>query len=136
MRTLVNLTDLSANRQTHHLKFDSSYVILIASPYASQRSRTSLFNRRIGMTPLISRLHELLRCIWGCEIFRSDWGASILLPIPKKGDRKASGNYKCISPIEMAATIFCIQLPNRFAASRGCRTRPKQVGILMGYRLN
>ena len=81
---------------------------------------------------LIVPLHELFCAIWQQEKFPTDWGTSLLLPIPKKGDLSVCDNYRGISLIDIAAKVFAVLLLNRFSATRDARTRPNQGGFRRG----
>ena len=61
-----------------------------------------------------------------------DWSLSILLSIPKKGDRTVCRNYRGISLIDVAAKIFAMLLLERFASERNQRMRPNQGGFRPG----
>ena len=65
-------------------------------------------------------------------MFPYDWETSILLPIPKKGDKSICDNYQGINLISAAAKIFAVLLLNRFSVIRDSRTRPNQGGFRPG----
>jgi hypothetical protein len=81
---------------------------------------------------LLRPIHALFCSVWEDEVFPSDWGTSILLPFPKKGDRTVCDNYRGISLIDTAAKMFAILLLNRFSSERHARTRPNQGGFRPG----
>ncbi len=41
--------------------------------------------------------------VWEDEMIPEDWGVSVIHPLFKKGDRRACGNYRGISLIDVAA---------------------------------
>ena len=43
---------------------------------------------------LLKPLHQLFTAIWETEMFPYDWGTSVLLPIPKTGDKSVCDNYQ------------------------------------------
>ena len=83
-------------------------------------------------TVLLDSLHKLFCCIWESETFPSDWSTSILLPLPKRGDKSLCQNYRGISLIDTAAKIFTSVLLRRISAERNSRTRPNQGGFRPG----
>ena len=83
-------------------------------------------------TSLLNPLHKLFCSIWETEIFPDDWNTSILLPLPKKGDKSVCGNYRGISLIDTAAKIFTSLLLQRFSSERNIRTRINQGGFRPG----
>ena len=58
---------------------------------------------------------NLFTAIWETEIFPYDWGTSILLPTPKKGDKSICDNYRGIIFIYAAAEISTVLVLNRFS---------------------
>ena len=81
---------------------------------------------------LLSPLHKLFCSIWEAETFPADWGTSILLPLPKNGDRSVCNNYRGISLIDAVAKLFGVILLNRFSIERHRRTRINQGGFRPG----
>ena len=84
------------------------------------------------LSTLLEPLHALFSAIWEQELLPSDWGISLLLPIPKKGDRTVCDNYRGISLIDVAAEVFAAILLERFSEVRDSRTRPNQNGFRRG----
>ena len=75
---------------------------------------------------------KLLRVIWEKETCPTDWHMSILIPLPKKGDKTKCENYRGISLIDVAAKVFATLLLNRFSSERELRVRPNQGGFRPG----
>ena len=75
---------------------------------------------------------SLLHLIWDKEVCPADWHMSVLIPVPKKGDKSKCENYRGISLIDVAAKIFSAILLNRFSAERDLRVRPNQGGFRPG----
>ncbi|BHF75251.1 hypothetical protein SprV_0501834700 [Sparganum proliferum] len=77
-------------------------------------------------------IHEVIERAWRDEVVPDDWGLGILVPILKKGDKTKCENYRGISLIDVATTVFAIVLLRRFQAVRDSRTRPNQAGFRAG----
>jgi hypothetical protein len=52
---------------------------------------------KAGGETLCSETHKLICSIWNKEELPQQWKESIILPIPKKGDKTACKNYRGIS---------------------------------------
>ena len=81
---------------------------------------------------LLSAIHGLFETVWNLERCPADWSQSIILPIPKRGDRTQCANYRGISLIDVTAKVFAILLLGRFSAERHQRTRDNQGGFRPG----
>ncbi|VDP85494.1 unnamed protein product [Echinostoma caproni] len=75
--------------------------------------------------PLTSLFHTILERAG----FQKDWTASILVPVPKKGDISRCENYKGISLIDIAAKLFAVILLGHFAVEE--RQKRAEENILM-----
>ena len=81
---------------------------------------------------LLDPLYKLFYLIWETETVPLDWCTSILLPIPKKGDRSLCESYRGISLLDSVAKIFATILLRRLKTERDQRTRPNQGGFRTG----
>ncbi|CAF2065175.1 unnamed protein product [Rotaria magnacalcarata] len=66
-----------------------------------------------GGKQLVSNIHELCNRAWKEEAIPDDWGRSILIPIPKKGDLAECSNYRTISLINHTGKVMLMVLLNR-----------------------
>ncbi|CAF5116865.1 unnamed protein product, partial [Rotaria magnacalcarata] len=66
-----------------------------------------------GGKQLVSNIHELCNRAWKEEAIPDDWGRSILIPIPKKGDLTECSNYRTISLINHTGKVMLMVLLNR-----------------------
>lgn len=62
---------------------------------------------------LARQIHNLCNKAWNEGTIPEDWGKSILVPIPKKGDLSNCSNYRTISLINHTGKIVLIVLLNR-----------------------
>ncbi|MES9976207.1 MAG: reverse transcriptase domain-containing protein [Candidatus Thiodiazotropha sp.] len=84
------------------------------------------------LSTLLDPIHALFEAIWETEVFPTDWGTCLLLPVFKKGDKTLCENYRGISLIDIAAKSFAATLLNRFSLAREERTRQNQGGFRRG----
>ncbi|CAF1270699.1 unnamed protein product [Adineta ricciae] len=66
-----------------------------------------------GGEQLAHKIHELCNRAWEEETIPEEWGRSILVPIPKKGDTSECSNYRTISLINHTGKVFLMVLLNR-----------------------
>ncbi|CAF3677816.1 unnamed protein product [Rotaria socialis] len=66
-----------------------------------------------GGEQLIHQIHALCNKAWNQGAIPKEWGKSILVPIPKKGDLNECSNYRTISLINHTSKILLIILLNR-----------------------
>ena len=66
-----------------------------------------------GGEPLARQIHNLCNKAWNEGTIPEEWGKSILVPIPKKGDLSNCSNYRTISLINHTGKVFLIVLLNR-----------------------
>lgn len=66
-----------------------------------------------GGKALIHKIHELCNRAWNDETIPEQWGRSILVPIPKKGDISDCSNYRTISLINHMGKVLLLVLLNR-----------------------
>ncbi|CAF1621865.1 unnamed protein product, partial [Adineta ricciae] len=66
-----------------------------------------------GGESLIRKIHELCNRAWNEENIPEEWGRSILIPIPKKGDLSQCSNYRTISLINHTGKVLLMVLLNR-----------------------
>ena len=59
-----------------------------------------------GGEQLINLFHQLCQKVWNEEKIPAEWTKSILILIPKKGDKTECGNYRTISLINHSSKIF------------------------------
>nr|VZI34149.1 unnamed protein product [Spirometra erinaceieuropaei] len=81
---------------------------------------------------LVPWLHEVVEQGLRNGVAPDDWGLGILVPILLRGDKTRSENYRGISSIDVAGTIFVIVQLRRFQTVRDSRTRPNQAGFRAG----
>ncbi|VDL93141.1 unnamed protein product [Schistocephalus solidus] len=91
---------------------------------------TEIYKACVGT--LVPWLHEVIEQVWRDDLIPNGWGSGILLPVFKKRDKAKCENYRTISLIDVAATVFTIVFLRRFQSVRGSRTRPKQTGFRVG----
>ena len=66
-----------------------------------------------GGEPLSRQIHILCNKAWHEGTIPEEWGKSILVPIPKKGDLSNCSNYRTISLINHTGKVLLIVLLNR-----------------------
>jgi hypothetical protein len=66
-----------------------------------------------GGEPLVRHIHRLCNKAWHEGTIPEEWGKSILVPIPKKGDLSECSNYRTISLINHTGKILLVVLLNR-----------------------
>ncbi|CAF3702999.1 unnamed protein product, partial [Rotaria socialis] len=66
-----------------------------------------------GGEQLIRQIHALCNKAWHQGVIPKEWGKSILVPIPKKGDLSECSNYRTISLIKHTSKILLVILLNR-----------------------
>ena len=66
-----------------------------------------------GGESLTHQIHQLCNKIWHNEVIPEDWGKSLLIPLPKRGDLSECSNYRTISLINHISKVFLIILLNR-----------------------
>ncbi|CAF4463173.1 unnamed protein product [Rotaria socialis] len=66
-----------------------------------------------GGEPLSREIHKLCNKAWHEGTIPEEWGKSILVPIPKKGDLSNCSNYRTISLINHTGKVLLIVLLNR-----------------------
>jgi hypothetical protein len=66
-----------------------------------------------GGQPLARQIHMLCNKSWHEGTIPEEWGKSILVPIPKKGDLSNCSNYRTISLISHTGKVLLIVLLNR-----------------------
>jgi len=49
---------------------------------------------KYGGNQLLNRMYELVRQIWEEERIPEEWKETIIVPIPKRGDRERRENYR------------------------------------------
>ena len=59
-------------------------------------------------------LHSICQQIWKTQQWPQDWKRSVFIPIPKKGNAKASSNYHTIALISHASKVMLKILQARF----------------------
>ncbi|CAF2081889.1 unnamed protein product [Rotaria magnacalcarata] len=74
---------------------------------------TAIKNEDAGGEQLIHQIHALCNKAWNQGAIPKEWGKSILVPIPKKGDLNECSNYRTISLINHTSKILLIILLNR-----------------------
>jgi hypothetical protein len=66
-----------------------------------------------GGEQLARQMHELCNKAWEEGTIPDEWGKSILVPIPKKGDLSDCSNYRTISLINHTGKVLLTVLLNR-----------------------
>ncbi|CAM4940035.1 unnamed protein product [Rotaria socialis] len=66
-----------------------------------------------GGEPLSRQIHKFCNKAWHKGTTPEEWGKSILVPIPKKGDLSNCSNYRTISLINHTGKVLLIVLVNR-----------------------
>lgn len=66
-----------------------------------------------GGEKLKHKIHELCNRAWSAETIPEQWGRSVLIPIPKKGDLNQCSNYRTISLINHTGKVLLMVLLNR-----------------------
>lgn len=66
-----------------------------------------------GGEQLARQIHQVCNKAWREGTIPDDWGKSILVPIPKKGDLSNCANYRTISLINHTGKVFLTVLLNR-----------------------
>ncbi len=66
-----------------------------------------------GGEQLARQIHKLCNKAWHEGTIPEEWGKSILVPIPKKGDLSNCSNYRTISLINHTGKVLLIVLQNR-----------------------
>ncbi|CAF0805508.1 unnamed protein product [Adineta ricciae] len=69
-----------------------------------------------GGEPLARQIYQLCNKAWHEGTIPEEWGKSILIPIPKKGDLSNCSNYRTISLINHTGKVLLIVLMNRLKA--------------------
>ena len=65
---------------------------------------------QVGGEELVHEIHRLCNRAWKEEIIPEQWGRSILVPIPKKGDLSDCSNYRTISLINHTGKVLLNRL--------------------------
>ncbi|CAF3566017.1 unnamed protein product [Rotaria socialis] len=60
-----------------------------------------------GCEALARQIHELYNRAWYEGTILEEWGKSILVPIPKKGDPSECANYRTRSPSSTTQEKYC-----------------------------
>ena len=66
-----------------------------------------------GGESLTHQIHQLCNKIWHSEMIPEDWGKSLLIPLPKRGDLSECSNYRTISLINHISKVLLMILLNR-----------------------
>lgn len=82
-----------------------------------------------GGEQLARQIHRLCNKAWQEGTIPDDWGKSILIPIPKKGDLSNCSNYRTISLINHTGKILLIILLNRLKSRLDPYLSEEQAGF-------
>ncbi|CAF2067958.1 unnamed protein product [Rotaria magnacalcarata] len=93
-----------------------------------------------GGEQLTHKIHSLCSKVWHEGVIPEEWGKSILIPIPKKGDLSECANYRTISLISHTeknptdSTVEQTQTPSVSMSETGqVQLQQVQVKILVSY---
>ena len=89
-----------------------------------------------GGEALAVTLSKLFEDIWLTEKVPPDWGASIIVPIFKKGDQSICSNYRGISLTPVISRVFASLLMHRLTQAREANIREQQAGFSAWQRLH
>lgn len=82
-----------------------------------------------GGEPLARQIYQLCNKAWHEGTIPEEWGKSILVPIPKKGDLSNCSNYRTISLINHTGKVFLIVILNRLKAHLDPYLSEEQAGF-------
>ena len=82
-----------------------------------------------GGEQLVRQMHKLCNRAWHEGTIPDEWGRSILVPIPKKGDLSDCGNYRTISLINHTGKVFLTVLLNRLKSHLDPYLSEEQAGF-------
>ena len=82
-----------------------------------------------GGEPLSRQIHKLCNKAWHEGTIPEEWGKSILVPIPKKGDLSNCSNYRTISLINHTGKVLLIVLLNRLKSHLDPYLSEEQAGF-------
>ncbi|CAM4979652.1 unnamed protein product [Rotaria socialis] len=82
-----------------------------------------------GGEPLSRQIHTLCNKAWHEGTIPEEWGKSILVPIPKKGDLSNCSNYRTISLINHTGKVLLIVLLNRLKNHLDAYLSEEQAGF-------
>jgi len=85
-----------------------------------------------GGTELKTRIHKLIMKIWDEKTLPTEWMEGLICPIYKKGDRMICSNYRPITLLNVAYTIFSILINSRLPKI----VESKLEDCQMGFRPN
>jgi hypothetical protein len=82
-----------------------------------------------GGEQLAHEIHKLCNKAWDEGTIPGEWGKSILVPIPKKGDLSECSNYRTISLINHTGKVLIIVLLNRLKQKLDPHLSEEQAGF-------
>ena len=82
-----------------------------------------------GGEPLARQIHMLCNKSWQEGTIPDEWGKSILVPIPKKGDLSSCANYRTISLINHTGKVLLVVLLNRLKSHLDPYLSEEQAGF-------
>ena len=82
-----------------------------------------------GGEQLTREIHKLCNKAWQEGTIPKEWGKSILVPIPKKGDLSECSNYRTISLISHTGKVLLIVLLNRLKQQLEPHLSEEQAGF-------
>ena len=82
-----------------------------------------------GGEPLSRQIHKICNKAWHEGTIPEEWGKSILVPIPKKGDLSNCSNYRTISLINHTGKVLLIVLLNRLKSHLDPYLSEEQAGF-------
>jgi hypothetical protein len=82
-----------------------------------------------GGEQLAHEIHKLCNKAWHEGTIPGEWGKSILVPIPKKGDLSECSNYRTISLINHTGKVLLIVLLNRLKQQLDPHLSEEQAGF-------
>jgi hypothetical protein len=82
-----------------------------------------------GGEKLVHQIHKLCNKAWDEGTIPGEWGKSILVPIPKKGDHSECSNYRTISLINHTGKVLLIVLLNRLKQQLDPHLSEEQAGF-------
>ena len=84
---------------------------------------------QVGGESLARQIHMLCNKSWKEGTIPDEWGKSILVPIPKKGDLSNCSNYRTISLINHTGKVFLVILLNRLKSQLDPYLSEEQAGF-------
>ena len=87
---------------------------------------------RITSYRSIHELHKLFKVFWQKLCTPRAYSQSIIVPIPKKGDKLECIKYRGISLIDIVGKILCHVILNRLMDALAPLLRPQQAGFMPG----